>query len=90
MIWWINFVSNLVVLAICLWAVLNPKVETKICGTISLSSLGLFSALTILKPGVLGFWETEAQTMVNVSLACLFVWGFIRYQRYLNLQRDQF
>ena len=87
MIWWINFVSNMIVLAICLWAVLNPKVETKIVGTISLSSLGIFSALTVLKPGMLGFWETEAQTMANVSLAALFLWGFLRYRRFMESQQ---
>jgi hypothetical protein len=86
MIWWINFVSNMIVLAICLWAVLNPRVETKIVGTVSLSSLGIFSALTVLKPGMLGFWETEAQTMANVSLAALFLWGFLRYRRFIELQ----
>ena len=89
MIWWVNFISNAIVLSVCLWAVLNPKVETRIVGTFSLSSLGIFSALNILRPGVFGFWETESQTMANVSLACLFLWVYIRYQRFLHSQRAQ-
>ena len=56
MIWWINCIANSIVLTVCLWAVLNPRVQTHIVGTVSLSGLGLFSAMHILKPGFAGFF----------------------------------
>ena len=58
MILWANFISNAIVLAVCLWAVLNPRVHTHIVGTISLSGLGLFSAMKILKPDFAGIFST--------------------------------
>jgi hypothetical protein len=84
MIWWINFTSNAIVLAVCLWAVLNPRVHTKIVGTVSMSSLGLFSAMNILKPGFAGVFSIESQTFANASLACLALWFYVRYQHYLT------
>ncbi len=89
MIAWVNAVSSAVVLGVCVWAVLHPRVETRIVGTLSLSSLGLFSALNILRPGSFGMWATESQTLANASLACLFLWGYVRYQRILRAKRGQ-
>ncbi len=39
MIWVINLWANFTVLAVCLWAVLNPRVPTGLGGTVSLSAL---------------------------------------------------
>lgn len=84
MIWWVNLVSNAIVLSVCLWAVLNQCVDTKIVGTISLSSLGLFAAMNLLRLGQFGWHGEKPEAMMNVSLACLLVWMCRRYQRYLN------
>lgn len=83
MIWWANFVSNAIVLAVCVWAVLNPRVHTHIVGTVSLSCLGLFSAMSIFKPGFAGFFSAQSQTFANVSLACLALWFYLRFRQYL-------
>lgn len=84
MIWWVNLVSNSVLLSVCLWAVLNQRVDTKIVGTISLSSLGIFAALNLLKLGEISWQGGESQAMVNASVASLFVWVYLRYQRHLR------
>lgn len=84
MIWWVNLVSNAIVLAVCLWAVLNQRVETKIVGTISLSSLGIFAAMNLLMLGELSWQGGGSQAMANASVACLLTWVFLRYQRYLR------
>ena len=86
-IWWMNLVSNAMVLAVCVWAVLNQRVETKVVGTISLSSLGLFAALNLLRLSEFDWRGGMPQAMTNVSLACLLVWMFLRYQRYLKTRR---
>ncbi len=86
-IWWMNLVSNAVVLAVCVWAVLNQRVDTKIFGTLSLSSLGLFAAINLLRLADFE-WEGGApQTMTNVSLACLLVWMSARYSQHLKAPR---
>jgi hypothetical protein len=84
MIWWVNLISNAVLLSLCLWAVLNQRVDTRIVGTISLSSLGLFAAMNLLKLRDISWQGNESQAMVNASMACLFVWLGLRYQRYLG------
>lgn len=84
MIWWVNLISNAVLLSLCLWAVLNQRVDTRIVGTISLSSLGLFAAMNLLKLRDISWQGNESQAMVNASMACLFVWLGLRYQRYLR------
>ena len=88
MIWWLNVISSAIILAVCLWAVLNPRVETRIVGTISRSGLGLFSALNILKPGFAGFFSDHSQTMANVSLATLALWCYVHYREYLRQRGD--
>ncbi len=88
MIWWANFISNAIVLAVCLWVVLNPRVHTHIFGTVSLSCLGLISAMNVLKPGFAGFFSAESQTFANVSLACLALWFYARYCRYLRMHPE--
>ena len=89
MIWWVNLISNAVLLSVCLWAVLNQRVDTKIVGTISLSSLGIFAAMNLLKLGELGWQGGGSQAMANASVACLLIWLFLRYQRYLKARRFQ-
>lgn len=84
MIWWVNLVSNGVLLSVCLWAVLSQRVDTKIVGTISLSSLGIFAAMNLLRLGEISWQGGESQAMVNASVACLFVWMVLRYQVYLS------
>lgn len=84
MIWWVNLISNAVLLSVCLWAVLNQHVDTKIVGTISLSSLGIFAAMNLLKLGDVSWQGGESQAMANASVACLFIWVCLRYQRYLR------
>lgn len=84
MIWAINLWANFTVLAVCLWAVLNPRVPCGVVGTASLSALGMFSALNILKPSFLGFVGTESQTLANVALACLALWGYARGRAWLR------
>ena len=84
MIWWVNLVSNGILLAVCLWAVLSQRVDTKIVGTMSLSSLGIFAAMNLLKLGEISWDGGESQAMVNASVACLFVWMFLRDQRHLS------
>lgn len=84
MIWAINLWANLTVLAVCLWAVLNPRVPCGVAGTVLLSALGLFSALNIFKPSFLGFVGTESQTLANVVLACLALWGYARGRAWLR------
>ena len=84
MIWLINLFSNFVVLAVCIWAVLNERVHTRFIGTLSLSSLGLFSAISILKPNFAGFFSVESQTFANLSLACLALWLYMRVRLYLR------
>ena len=84
MTWWVNLISNALVLSVCVWAVLNQRVDTKIVGTISLSSLGIFAALNLLKLGETSWQGGESQAMANASVACLLVWVFLRYQRYLR------
>lgn len=86
-IWWMNLVSNAVVLAVCIWAVLNQRVDTKIVGTLSLSSLGLFAAINLLRLADFEWHGGAPQAMTNVSLACLLVWMFVRYCRYLKAPR---
>jgi hypothetical protein len=88
MIWWANFISNAIVLVVCVWAVLNTHVQTKIIGTIALSCLGLFSAMNIVKPGFAGFFSTESQTFANISLACLALWFYLRYHDYLIMHPE--
>ncbi len=89
MIWVINLWANFTVLAVCLWAVLNPRVPTGLGGTVSLSALGLFSALAICKPGMLRFIGAESQTLANVALACFALWIHVRYQRLLIMQEPR-
>lgn len=84
MIWWVNLISNAIVLSVCLWAVLNQRVDTKIVGTISLSSLGIFAAMNLLRLGEISWQGGESQAMVSASVACLFIWVYLRYQRYLK------
>lgn len=84
MIWWVNLISNAVLLSVCLWAVLNQRIDTKIVGTLSLSSLGIFAAMNLLKLRDISGRGDAAQAMVNASVACLFVWFCLRYQRYLR------
>lgn len=83
-IWWVNLVANAIVLAICVWAVLNQRVDTRVIGTISLSSLGLFAALNLLRLGQFGGQAEKPEAMMNVSLACLLVWMCRRYRCHLN------
>ncbi len=84
MIWWVNLISNAILLSLCLWAVLNQQVDTRIFGTISLSSLGIFAAMNLLKLRDISWQGNESQAMVNASMACLFIWLCLRYQRYLR------
>ena len=84
MIWWVNLISNVVLLSACLWAVLNQRIDTKIVGTLALSSLGIFAALNLLKLREVSGQGDESQAMVNASVACLFVWLCLRYQRFLG------
>lgn len=86
-IWWMNLVSNAVVLAVCVWAVLNQRVDTKIFGTLSLSSLGLFAAINLLRLGDFDWQGGAPETMTNVSLACLLAWMFLRYCQYLKARQ---
>ncbi len=80
----INLWANFTVLAVCLWAVLNPRVPTGLGGTASLSALGLFSMLNIVKPSFLGVVGVESQTLANVALAFLALWGYARGQAWLR------
>ncbi len=84
MIWWLNAMSCTIVLAVCMWAVLTPEVPTRIVGTVLISALGIFSVLNMIKPGFAGIFSAQSQTFVNMSLACLAIWFYVRYQIYLN------
>ncbi|WP_211441838.1 hypothetical protein [Collimonas humicola] len=55
MIQQINTAANLVLVAFCLWAVLNKRLETHVFGTFALSLVAITSFVNIMRPDAFGF-----------------------------------
>jgi hypothetical protein len=79
MIQLINTVANLILLAFCLWAVLNKHLETRVLGTSALSLVALTSFVNIMRPDAFGFWSEQSEVVSNVAVAILAVWFWRRW-----------
>jgi hypothetical protein len=80
MIWWINCAVSTVVLILSVWAVLDPRVPTRLFGTVSFSCFGLFAALHMRKPGFPGFFSGESAVALSVIVLIISAWLFAHYQ----------
>jgi hypothetical protein len=81
MIQLINTGANLVLLAFCLWAVLNKHLETQVLGTSALSLVALTSFVNIMRPDAFGFWSEQSEVLSNVAVAILAVWFWRRWHQ---------
>jgi hypothetical protein len=77
----INVLANLVLVAFCLWAVLNKRLETRVLGTAALSLVAMTSFVNIMRPDAFGFWSEQAEMMSNVAVAILAVWFWLRWRK---------
>ena len=82
MIQLINTVANLVLLAFCLWAVLNKHLETQVLGTSALSLVAITSFVNIMRPDAFGFWSEQSEVVSNVAVAILAVWFWHRWHQF--------
>lgn len=76
----INNISNIIILAFCLWCVIDLRVHTGFAGTLALSSVGIFAFLNISTPNWFGLIPEQYATAFNVSLALSSIWFFIRWK----------
>ncbi|AMP15475.1 hypothetical protein [Collimonas pratensis] len=81
MIQLINTVANLVLVAFCLWAVLNKRLETHVFGTFALSLVAITSFVNVMRPDALGFWTEQSEVLSNVAVAILAVWFWRRWHK---------
>jgi hypothetical protein len=81
MIQLINTAANLVLVAFCLWAVLNKRLETRVFGTFALSLVAITSFVNIMRPDAFGFWAEQSEVMSNVAVAILAAWFWVRWRR---------
>lgn len=76
----INNVSNGIILAFCLWCVIDLRVHTGFAGTLALSTVGMCAFLNISTPNWFGLIPAQYATAFNVSLALSALWFFMRWK----------
>ncbi|WP_062113140.1 hypothetical protein [Collimonas pratensis] len=81
MIQLINALANFILLAFCIWAVLNKRLDTQVFGTAALSMVAITSFVNIARPDVFGFWAEQAEVVSNVAVAILAVWFWLRWRK---------
>jgi hypothetical protein len=81
MIQLINVLANLVLVAFCLWAVLNKRLDTQVFGTAALSLVAITSFVNIMHPDAFGFWAEQSEMLSNVAVAILAVWFWRRWHK---------
>lgn len=79
MIWWMNCAFSTIVLVVSVWAVLDPRVKTRLFGTAAFSCIGLFSALHMHKPGLV--FTVEVAPAISLSLAFVSYGMLVYYAR---------
>lgn len=69
--------ANLVVIAVCLWAVLDDQIRTGLVGTVALSFLAIAAALSLVPPDVITPIYRELQTWRHIALAWFGGWAYV-------------
>lgn len=78
--------ANLIVLACCLWAILDDRIRTRLIGTVALSCLAMAAAISIVPPDHITPVYRELQTWRHIALAWLFAWGCLCYRHDIQKQ----
>ncbi|GGD00152.1 hypothetical protein [Undibacterium terreum] len=65
----ITALADIIILALCLWAVLDKRVHTRFIGTLLLSCFGIWAFFSVLKVYWLGRPESALMAILNVLLA---------------------
>jgi small-conductance mechanosensitive channel len=80
MIWWLQCACGAIALGVCLWAVLDTRVKTRIFGTLCFSCVGLVAALHMQRNHALIRALPDAVVlMFSIALALLAVAMLLHY-----------
>ncbi len=71
----------IVILLVSIWAILNPRVPTKIGGTLGISGMALASFLSIVEPATYNATIDPSELMLVLSVAGVSLWFFIYWVR---------
>lgn len=84
----INYLSNIIILVFCIWAVLDKRVQTHLKGTLVLGFVAIVAGLNIAKPGALGLLPHHFQVILNMGIAGALVWFYFHWRsKYLTSRR---
>jgi ABC-type uncharacterized transport system permease subunit len=74
---WLDVGANLIVISVCLWAVLDDKIRTRIVGTVALSFLAIAAAISLVPPDHITPIYRELQTWRHIALAWFCGWAYV-------------
>lgn len=77
---WLDVSANLVVIAVCLWAILDDRIRTRLVGTVALSFLCMAAAISLVPPDHITPIYRELQTWRHIATAWFGGWFYVTYQ----------
>lgn len=80
MTWYLNIIFNSIILAFCVWTVLDKRVHLKSVGTMLMGTVGIFSLLNMTRPDFFGLLPEHYALMLNGSIASAATWFYLQWE----------